>query len=325
MTNVLNIGNCDVAVIGAGPAGLAAATLLKKKGVNSVVVLDREAEAGGIPRHCGHPPFGLLEYKRIMSGPAYARALTQTALDAGVEIALRTSVTRMEPTGLLTLATPEGTGTLVARRVLLATGARETPRAARFVPGQRKLGITTTGALQSMVYLKGMVPFKRPVIVGSERVSFSALFTCLKAGVKPVAMVEEAEKSPIWRPFCHLGRLVKVPLYANSEILDIQGSGDQVESITFKDARGWEHTIPCDGVLFTGSFTPDSSLARISGLDIDPATGSPVTDKFGRCSDRTYFSAGNLMPPLNMSMNCWRQGRKVGRNILKDLNKGLPR
>ena len=147
MNKALETGNCDVAVVGAGPTGLAAATYLKNKGVQNVLVLDREAEAGGIPRHCGHPPFGLLEYKRIMSGPAYARALTRTALDAGVDIALKTSVTGLEPDGRLTLATPDGSGTLTARRVLLATGARETPRAARFVPGQRKLGITTTGAL----------------------------------------------------------------------------------------------------------------------------------------------------------------------------------
>ena len=322
MNKALETGNCDVAVVGAGPTGLAAATYLKNKGVQNVLVLDREAEAGGIPRHCGHPPFGLLEYKRIMSGPAYARALTRTALDAGVDIALKTSVTGLEPDGRLTLATPDGSGTLTARRVLLATGARETPRAARFVPGQRKLGITTTGALQSMVHLKEMIPFKSPVIVGSERVSFSALFTCRMAGVNPVAMVEEASKPSVWRPFCHLGRLVGAPLFIQSEILDISGDGDRVESIRIRDARGWEHKIPCDGIIFTGQFTPDSALARMAGFKLDPTTGAPVTDKTGRCSDPAYFAAGNLLPPTNMSMNCWRQGRKIAKQILKDLNAG---
>ncbi|MBT7715760.1 MAG: NAD(P)-binding protein, partial [Deltaproteobacteria bacterium] len=84
MTNPLKYNQCDVAIIGAGPAGLAAAATLKKQGIKSVLVLDREIEAGGIPRHCGHPPFGVIEYARLMTGPSYAKRLVATAQKAGV-------------------------------------------------------------------------------------------------------------------------------------------------------------------------------------------------------------------------------------------------
>ncbi|MCJ8300827.1 MAG: FAD-dependent oxidoreductase, partial [Pseudomonadales bacterium] len=155
----------DVAIIGAGPAGLAAATQLRQRGVDQVVVLDREVEGGGIPRHCGHPPFGMREFYRVLTGPQYAKRLVAQAITAGVRVLTRHTITRLLHGGELEVATPDGLITIMAKRVLIATGVRETPRSARLVTGARPLGITTTGALQSMFYLKGLVPFKRPVVI----------------------------------------------------------------------------------------------------------------------------------------------------------------
>ena len=98
----------DVAIIGGGPAGLAAATTLKAAGVARVVVLERESEAGGIPRHCGHPPFGMREFKRVLKGPAYARRLVERAVAAGVEVSCLTTVVEARAAGELLLALPDG-------------------------------------------------------------------------------------------------------------------------------------------------------------------------------------------------------------------------
>ncbi|MBZ0227200.1 MAG: FAD-dependent oxidoreductase, partial [Bauldia sp.] len=112
---------CDVAVVGGGPAGLAAATALKRRGVEHVVLLEREADAGGIPRHCGHPPFGMREFHRVMTGPAYARALVEAARRAGVEIRTGTSVVTLGEGGALAVVSAaEGPYGLSARRVVLA-------------------------------------------------------------------------------------------------------------------------------------------------------------------------------------------------------------
>ena len=96
MTETLKHESCDVAIIGAGPAGLSAATTLKKAGIESVLILERETEAGGIPRHCAHPPYGLREYKRLLTGPTYAKKLVESARNAEVQIALKNTVTKME-------------------------------------------------------------------------------------------------------------------------------------------------------------------------------------------------------------------------------------
>ncbi|SVA89610.1 uncharacterized protein METZ01_LOCUS142464, partial [marine metagenome] len=269
-------------VIGAGPSGLSAAITLKKSKIQGVVVLEREAEAGGIPRHCGHPPFGIREFQRVLTGPKYAKKLVETAQNAGVNIALKTSVTMLNPEGGLSLSSPEGTKQLTAKRVLLTTGIRETPRSARLVSGSRALGICTTGVLQSMVYLKNRIPFRRPIVIGTEIVSFSALLTCRSAGIQPVAMLEEKVRPNVRWPIFQLTRWLGVPLLLQTKIVTILGK-ERVEAVEVSDENGQVHKIICDGVLFTGQYTPESNLARISHLELDPKTNSPVVDQFGRC------------------------------------------
>src|SRR5262245_1504287 len=123
----------DIAIVGGGPAGLAAALSAKRAGVRHVTVIEREAVAGGIPRHCSHSPFGMREFSRILRGPSYARRLVGQALAEGVEIKTNVTVTTLKPGGRIALATSEGLNEIVAKRVILATGVRETPRAQRLV------------------------------------------------------------------------------------------------------------------------------------------------------------------------------------------------
>ena len=310
--------SCDVIVIGAGPSGLATATALKSHGVESVIVLDREAQAGGIPRHCGHPPFGMREFKRILTGPQYAAHLVDKARRKGVEIYLNCTVVALHEGGKLTLSTHTGVMQITARKVVLCTGVRETPRAPRLVSGQRPLGVSTTGALQSMVYLKGKRPFKRPVIVGSELVAFSALMTCKKANIKPVAMIEQTSQTSAYG-FCDLlPKLMGVALYKDCQLLSIEGS-ERVRAVNVISGDGKTQKIECDGVLFTGQFTAESSLVRMSHITLDEHTGLPVVDQFGQCSDDAYFAAGNVLHPVETAGWCWREGVAMAANIAASL------
>ena len=314
MTEPLHQEKCAVAIIGAGPAGLSAAMELKRLGVDDVLVLEREPEAGGIPRHCGHPPFGLMEYARPMTGPAYARRLVADARAAGVRIALRTTVVEIRPQARLLISRPDGLAEMHARQVLITTGVRETPRSARLVSGTRPLGVLNTGALQAMVYLKGVVPFRRPVIVGTELVSFSALWTCRRAGIRPVAMLEENARPTVRWPLHWAARLFGVPLHLNTTIAAIHGH-ERVEAVELSDGR----RLACDGVLFTGRFVPESSLARLGHLALDKGTNGPVVDQYGRCSDPSYHAAGNVLRPVEHAGWCWNEGRIVARDIAATL------
>ena len=329
--------SCDVAIIGSGPAGISAAITLKQAGIDKIVVIEREAEAGGVPRHCGHVAFGFKVYKRILTGSQYAEKNIAQAVNLGIDIQLKTTVTRLGEEGELSLVSSKGMSKLKARRVLIATGTREKPRSARFVSGDRALGICNTGALQAMVYLKHKVPFMRPVIVGPAIVSFSALLPCKKGGIKPVAMIEEKSKASVRWPIQYGASIFGTRIMLGTRITKIVGSA-RIEAVEIEDSTGKHQSLACDGLLFTGEFTPESSLVRMSHLEFDTDTFSPKVDSAGRCSDPAYFAAGNVRQlsseegrnPLfysagdapnavNISGKCWDEGADVARNILKDL------
>ena len=318
MASQLPDQTADVVVIGGGPAGLAAAVELRRQGIPSVVVLERDTAAGGIPRQCAHPPFGVREFGRILSGMAYARKIVSRAERFNVDIRVRHSVVALHPAGELSVATPKGTFTLRAGRVLIATGVRETPRSTRLVSGGRPSGIFTTGTLQSMVNLQGLMPCHRPLIIGTELVSFSALHTARGAGMKPVAMIEAGSRITARRPVDLYPRILGVPLHYSTEIAEIHGQ-DWVEGVSLRNAQGDLRDIDCDGVLFTGRFVPESALVRQSHLELDPHSGGPVIDQFGRCSDPAYFAAGNLLRPVETAGWSFREGEAVAKWIWDDM------
>jgi len=313
----------NVAIIGGGPSGLAAATALKKRGVARVVVLEREPEAGGIPRHCGHPPFGLREFHRILTGPVYARNLVERARQSGVEIHTDTSVTEVAAGPRLHVITPACGGKIFPERVIYATGVRETPRSTQLIGGARAQGVLNTGALQGMVYLEGRRPFLRPVIVGTELVSFSALQTCAHAGIKPVAMIGEGRHTLARWPSGLFPRLKNVPLHLQTRLISING-GQRVTSVSVDGPKG-RREIACDGVLLTGKFTPESSLGLLGHLQIDRGTNGPVVDQFGRCSDPAFYACGNVLRPVETAGWCWQEGGECARHVVADLRGDLPK
>lgn len=313
----------DVAIIGGGPSGLSAAIALKKAGVARVVVLEREQHAGGIPRHCNHPPYGLREFGRILKGPDYAARIVLRATDANVEINVAATVTDIRVGGHLAISTPDGVCEIAPRRVIYATGVRETSRSARLISGHRVQGVINTGALQAMVYLKHRRPFRRPVIVGTELVAFSALMTCRSAGIRPIAMIEAGPNATARWPSAIYPRLRGVRLLTNTRLNDIEGDGI-VEAVNVVDADGQMRRIECDGVILTGGFKPEVALARCGHLEVDPATGGPVVDQWGRCSDPVFFATGNVLRPVETAGRSWAEGRKTGEWVAQDLLKKLP-
>jgi thioredoxin reductase len=310
----------DLAIIGGGPAGLSAAIEAKRLGIDRLVVIERESEAGGAPRHCGHSGFGMLDLHRLLTGPRYAEALRARA--AEVPLRLDTAVTALHPGGRLTLAGPEGASEITARRVLLATGIRETPRSARLVSGGRPFGIFTTGALQRFIYLEKRLPCRRPVIIGSELVSFSTHLTLRHGGVKPVAFLEENDR--FTAPFAALGAKLAFGADLRRNVTDLAIHGTRrVEGVSFIE-NGSPETLACDAVIFTGRWRPEAALLFGHGAGIHAKTRGPVIDASFRTIDPQLFAAGNVLYAVRSSGPVALEGRRAARAIVEDLRKERP-
>ncbi|HTW18862.1 MAG TPA: FAD-dependent oxidoreductase [Mycobacteriales bacterium] len=309
-----------VVVVGAGPAGLAAARALRAGGVPDVLVIDRERSAGGVPRHCHHTGFGLRDLHRSLTGPRYAAELVRRTTATGARIETETMATGWAAPGALSVTAPSGIRTLTAHAVVLATGARERPRAARLVAGDRGDGVFTTGQLQQWVYEQHLPVGHRAVVVGGEHVSYSAVLTLRHAGARTVAMVTEHSRHQTYPAFARAVRIgLRVPLVTGTEVLAVHGR-PRVAGVELRNvATGAISTIDADTIVFTGDWVPDHELARTAGIDVDPGSKAPVVDLAGATSATAVYAAGNLVHPAETADIAALRGAAVGTALARRL------
>ena len=332
----------DVLIVGAGPAGLAAAVELRRLGAGSVLVADRDDEAGGIPRHSAHTGFGARDLRRVLTGPRYARHYRDAAAAAGADIRLGATVTGWDglsgvggqphfdglrsADGLhrATLTSAAGVETMGARAVLLATGCRERPRTARLIPGDRPPGVMTTGELQRRVYLGGQELAGRALVVGAEHVSFSAMVSLAHAGAEVVALVTDRPRHTSYAAFA-LGASWRwhVPVWSSTMVRRVSGRG-RLDGAELADlTTGETRFVPCDVLVFTGDWIPDHELARAAGVDMDPGTRGPAVDTALATSAPGVFAAGNLVHAAETADVAALGGRHAARGIMAFLRGGL--
>ncbi len=313
-----------VVVIGGGPSGLTTAAALAPSVDGEVLVLEREAETGGIPRHSDHLGYGLRDLRRVVTGPAYARRLTASARESGAVLETRAMVTGWAGERRLEVTSPRGRRVVQADAVVLATGARERPRPARLVPGDRPEGVYTTGQLQNLVHLHHAAVGSRAVIIGAELVSWSAVLTLREAGCAVAALVSRYPQAEAYAAVTVLGRSVlRTPVVTGARVVRIDGR-ERVRSVEVEQiGTGRRRTIECDTVITTGDWVPDSELARLGGLDVDAATRGPVVDAALGTSVPGVFAVGNLVHPVDTADGAALDGRHVAGAVTRWLASGL--
>lgn len=320
--------DADVLIVGAGPAGLAAAVELKRLGVKDIIVVERELQAGGIPRLCGHTGFGITDLHRVMTGPSYARRYREMAEEAEIKIHTSTTVTDWRDARQVGFTSPEGTGSIGAKAILLATGVRERPRSARLVPGYRPQGVFTTGSLQRYVYEHHLPVGKRAVIVGAEQVSLSVVLTLLHTGVRLLNMVTELPRHQLYLPIYLPAKILYADLIAratiltNTRISNILGR-ERVEGVELTSIEsGCTEVIECDTLVFTGDWIPENELVRKADMQTGKPSLGPQVDSLFRTSQPGIFAAGNLLRGVETADWAALEGRSTARSIALFLDGG---
>ncbi len=323
----MKVFNTDVLIIGAGPAGMAAALQLTQMGIQDIIIVDRDTQAGGVPRLCNHLGFGMRDIHRVLSGPSYAESYLKKIKNSSIQLLTETTVTEWIDEKKIKITSPKGIHTIDAKAILLATGCRERPRSARLIPGYRPQGIYNTGSLQDYVHGYKEEVGKSAVIIGAELVSYSAIHTLSKAGCKIKLMATEFDKHQIYMPYLPFkwwssGLLPKIPLKKNSIVTNIYGK-QRVTGIDLVNKKtGKKKHIACDTVVFTGDWIPDHEMARLGTIEIDDKTKGPVVDAQLRTSKEGIFAAGNLLRGSEPGDVAALEGRHAAQSIEYYLKNG---
>ena len=293
----------DIIIIGAGPAGLAAAIAAKEAGVDDVLVIERDSVPGGILNQCIHNGFGLHTFREELTGPEYAARFLRRAEELGVAIRLSTMVLSLTNERVLTVTSRErGVEQLRGRAVILAMGCRERPRGALNIPGYRPAGIYSAGTAQRLVNLEGFMPGRKVVILGSGDIGLIMARRMTLEGAKVLACVEVMPYSGgLTRNIVQCLNDFDIPLYLSHTVSDIQGR-DRVERVVVSEVGpdrrpipGTEMTFDCDTVLLSVGLIPENELSRGADIQMDPRTNGPVVYENMETSIPGVFACGNVL------------------------------
>jgi len=293
----------DVLVIGAGPAGLAAAIAAKKQGIENLIVLEREDQPGGILRQCIHNGFGLHRFKEELTGPEYAQRDIDTARDMHIDIRTGVTVLSVSKEKRVTAVSREnGLQIFEAKAIVLAMGCRERPRGALAIPGTRCAGIYSAGTAQKFVNLEGFMPGRTVVILGSGDIGLIMARRMTLQGAKVLACVELMPySSGLNRNIVQCLQDYNIPLYLSHTVVDIHGK-ERLTGVTVakvdenrRPIPGTEMEFACDTLLLSVGLIPENELSAGAGVDLSPVTSGAVVSDTLETSVPGVFACGNVL------------------------------
>jgi NADPH-dependent 2,4-dienoyl-CoA reductase/sulfur reductase-like enzyme len=306
----------DLAIVGSGPAGLAAAVQARQKGIRDLVVFERDERPGGILHQCIHNGFGIEKFEEELTGPEYANRYIKMADAANVDIALNTMVVEIDHNRSLTAVSEKGgLRKYQCKSIILAMGCRERPRGALGIPGTRPAGIFTAGQAQRLINIEGYMPGGRIVILGSGDIGLimARRLTLEGAEVKAVAEVLP-HSSGLIRNVVQCLHDFEIPLLLNHTVAEVHGD-KRVEGVTiakvdtqWNPIKGTERYFDCDTLLLSVGLIPENELSRMAGVSIDSRTGGPFVNNFLETNIKGIFSCGNVLHVNDVVDNVSNEG-----------------
>ena len=312
----------DAAVIGGGPAGLAAALAADRAGA-SALLIERESALGGILKQCIHDGFGLVRFGEKLAGPEYAQRFLDELPGSGVAVSLSTFVSRAEKAEngfALTLVTANGIQHVEAKNLILATGCRERTARQVNIHGTRPAGVYTAGAAQHFVNLMGQLPCRRCVVLGSGDIGLIMARRLTLEGAD-VLGVYEAKSTPsgLARNIAQCLTDFGIPLYTGRTVTRVFGA-ERLEAVEVADvdARmqpipGTEERIACDGLILSVGLIPENELAESLCVPLDGRTKGPVCDQHYETLVPGVYVCGNALHVNDLVDYVSESGEGAGR------------
>jgi len=324
--------NADVAIIGGGPAGLAAAISARKNKAKHVIILDRNSWLGGILPQCIHDGFGVEETGKSMTGTEYSEMYINNAKKQNITFMKETMVLNLNKDREIIAVNKKGLHRIKAKSIVLAMGCREKTRWNVMIPGDRPSGIYTAGVAQAFINLYNIMVGKNIVILGSGDVGLIMARRLKFEGANVLGVVEILPyASGLPRNVVQCLDDYDIPLFLSHTVTYIKGK-ERLESVKIAQVDkkmnvvpGTEKELQCDTLLLSLGLIPENELSKRIGIDIDNATGGPIVNQFFETSMPGIFACGNCLQVYDtvdvLSLGAKNAGKHAAKNDLGNVNK----
>ena len=323
----------DIVIIGGGPAGLAAAVAARDNGVESILILERDRELGGILNQCIHNGFGLHTFKEELTGPEYAARFEEQVFERQIEYKLNTMVMDISHDKVVTaMNREEGLFEIQAKAVILAMGCRERSRGALNIPGYRPAGIFSAGTAQRLVNMEGFMPGREVVILGSGDIGLIMARRMTLEGAKVKVVAELMPYSGgLKRNIVQCLNDYNIPLKLSHTVVDIRGK-ERLEGITLaavdekgKPIPGTEEDYTCDTLLLSVGLIPENELSGSMGVEMNRVTSGPVVNESLETNIEGVFACGNVLHVHDLVDFVSEEAAAAGKNAARYVQEGEDR
>ena len=326
----------DLVIVGGGPAGLAAAVSARDNGIESILIIERDKELGGILNQCIHNGFGLHTFKEELTGPEYAARFVAQVLERGIEYKINTMVVDIKKSTdisadkkITAMNREDGMFEVEATAVILAMGCRERSRGALNIPGYRPAGIFSAGTAQRLVNMEGYMPGREVVILGSGDIGLIMARRMTLEGAKVKVVAELMPYSGgLKRNIVQCLDDFDIPLKLSHTVVDIEGK-NRVEAVTIAEVGPDRKPVPCtkerytcDTLLLSCGLIPENELSKSAGVSLNPVTSGPVVNDSLETNIDGIFACGNVLHVHDLVDYVSQEASTAGKNASAYIKNG---